>query len=59
MPSPNSVNVGNDPVLPSPPCSQHGGGQAHRPLLAPGRGGAAVVLRDRKRPGRMGKGGSV
>jgi hypothetical protein len=39
------VNVGSAPVVPADPL---GSGQAHRPLLSPGRGGAAVVLRGRE-----------
>jgi hypothetical protein len=43
-----SVNVGSDPVSPFPASSLLAGGQVQRPLLAPGRGGAAVVLRGRE-----------
>jgi hypothetical protein len=39
------VNVGNAAAVPADPL---GSGQAHRPLLPSGRGGAAVVLRGRE-----------
>jgi len=42
------VNAGSDPASPSPTGSQSAGGQAQRPLMASGRGGAAVVLRGRE-----------
>jgi hypothetical protein len=42
------VNVGSDPALPVPAGGQLVGGQAQRPLLAPGRGGAVVVLGGRE-----------
>jgi hypothetical protein len=42
------VNAGTVPVSPSPPSIQDGGGQAHRRLMAPGRGGGPVVVRGRE-----------
>jgi hypothetical protein len=38
------VNVGSVPAVPAELCS----GQAHRPLLPPGRGGGPVVVRGRE-----------
>jgi hypothetical protein len=43
-----STNVGTAQVLPSPPAGQAGGGQVRCRLLAPGWGGAAVVVRGRE-----------
>lgn len=42
------VNVGTVSGLPFPSCSQHEGGQAHRQLTTPRRGGGSVVVRDRE-----------
>ena len=42
------VNAGTVPVSPSPPSIQDGGGQAHRRLKVPGRGGGPVVVRVRE-----------
>jgi hypothetical protein len=42
------VNVGTVPVLPFPASSQLVGGQAHRRLMTPGRGGGFVVVRARE-----------
>lgn len=42
------VNVGTSPVLPFPPSSQGGGGQARRRLMTPGWDGALVVVRGRE-----------
>jgi len=42
------VNVGTIPTPPYPPPIQGGGGQARRRLLAPGWGGALVVVRGRE-----------
>jgi hypothetical protein len=39
------VNVGTVPGLPYPASSQLVGGQVHRRLLTPGRGGGSVVVR--------------
>ena len=39
------VNVGTVPVLPFPASSQLVGGQVHRRLMTPGRGGGFVVVR--------------
>jgi hypothetical protein len=39
------VNVGSVPAVPAGPS---GSGQAHRPLLPPGRGGGPVVVRGRE-----------
>ena len=49
-PSPptGTVNAGTVPVSPSPPSIQDGGGQAHRRLMVPGRGGGPVVVRGRE-----------
>ena len=43
-----STNVGTAQVLPSPPAGPAGGGQVRCRLLAPGWGGAAVVVRGRE-----------
>lgn len=43
------VNVGSVPVLPVPPGSQLGEGQARRRLTASGRGGVLIVVRARER----------
>jgi hypothetical protein len=51
------VNVGSAWALPYPPGVQPGGGQARRPLTAPGRGRAPVVVR-RRESRRHGEGGS-
>jgi hypothetical protein len=40
----NMVNVGTVPDLPFLPVGQAGGGQAHRRLMGPGRGGVLVVV---------------
>ena len=40
------VNVGSVPAVPAGPVM--GSGQAHRPLLPPGRGGGPVVVRGRE-----------
>jgi hypothetical protein len=53
------VNVGSDPMSPFPVGTQPPGGQARRPLLASGRGGAAVLLSEAGKAGHRGKGGSV
>jgi hypothetical protein len=42
------VNMGTTPAPPVRPRSQRGSGQAHRRLMGPEWGGAAVVLRDRE-----------
>jgi hypothetical protein len=42
------VNVGTVPVLPFPASSQLVGGQVHRRLMMPGRGGGFVVVRARE-----------
>lgn len=42
------VNAGTVPESPSPPASQVGGGQAHRRLMARGRGGDPVVVGGRE-----------
>ena len=42
------VNAGTVPVSPFPPPIRGGGGQAHRRLRAPGRGGGPVVVRGRE-----------
>ena len=42
------VNVGTVSGSPSPPPIQGGGGQAHRRLMGPGRGGGSVVVRGRE-----------
>ena len=42
------VNAGTVPVPPSPSSIQDGGGQDHRRLMAPGRGGGPVVVRGRE-----------
>jgi hypothetical protein len=42
------VNVGTVPVLPFPASSQLVGGQVHRRLMTPGRGGGSVVVRARE-----------
>jgi hypothetical protein len=39
------VNVGTVPVLPFPASGQLVGGQVHRRLMTPGRGGGSVVVR--------------
>ena len=44
----NMVNMGTIPKSPSPPCSQHGDGQAHRRLTTLGWGGGFVVVRGRE-----------
>jgi len=42
------VNVGTVPGLPHPASSQLVGGQVHRRLMTPGRGGGSVVVRARE-----------
>ena len=42
------ANVGTARTPPAPLAGQVGGGQVRRPLVAPGRGGAAVVVRGRE-----------
>lgn len=44
----HTVNVGTVPRLPFPASGQLVGGQAHRQLMAPGRGGGSVVVRGRE-----------
>jgi hypothetical protein len=44
----NMVNVGTVSGSPSLASSQLAGGQAHRRLMAPGRGGGSVVVRGRE-----------
>ena len=51
-----AVNVGSDRVSPFPSGILPDGGQAHRRLTAPGRGGALVVVR-RRESRRHGEGG--
>ena len=52
------VNVGTVPGSPFPASSQLVGGQAHRRLMAPGRGGGSVVVRGTGKPCYMAKGPS-
>ena len=52
------VNVGTVPGSPSPASSQLVGGQAHRQLMTPGRGGGSVVVRGTGKPCHMAKGPS-
>jgi hypothetical protein len=42
------VNAGTVSVPPFPPSGQDGGGQVHRRLRVPGRGGGSVVVRGRE-----------
>jgi hypothetical protein len=49
-PTGQMVNVGTAWWSPGSSCCQHGGGEAHRRLMAAGRGGACVVVRAGESP---------